>query len=212
MKRNALYLPTVALLLALAVIASARLIAHLSSPGQPRTLNVARATDRELLQSYRSGDWQAAMTELKRRATGYGYREATGLALEVLEVGFWVRSDRHIHTEFFADSAAFLPKSLADWVQAEGPRRREALASSITNFVKKQRLHAESGEAVDIAALEELYNDFNTPERYPQFWSPYPQCGFDDRFPELMKMEIRQTLEADIPGGAEALKRLGVNP
>jgi hypothetical protein len=196
----------------LAVIASAGLFAYLNSPGQPQKLSIARATDRELLQSYRSGDWQAAMAELKRRATGYGYSEATDLALDVLEVGFWVQSDRHIHTEFFVESAAFLPKSLADWVQAEGPRRREALANSITNFVKDQRLHAESGEAVDIAALEELYKDFQTPDRYPQFWSPYPECGFDDRFPELIKMEIRHTLEFGFPGGVEALKRLGVNP
>ncbi|MBL7649995.1 MAG: hypothetical protein JNK74_27795 [Candidatus Hydrogenedentes bacterium] len=211
MNREALKLVATALLLGLGVITTAHCAAYLSSPNPSKTFNVIRATDRELLQRYEHADWPFALAELKRRTPRYTRQELTELAFKVVDAGFWFQPDRQIHTEFFSYSTTFLPLPLANWVQTVGPRRREALAESLTTFVNNQRLRAELGEVVDVAALEYLYNDLKA-DRYPQLWGPSPRCGFDDRLGPNLMMSIRHILDSGVPGGAEALKRLGVNP
>ncbi len=208
MNRETMKLVATAILLALSVIASAHLIAFIASPDEYRSFNVIRATDRELLQRYETVVWPQAMAELKRRTAVYSYKESTDLAFEVLEVGFRLPPEGYIHTGFFEYSTAFLPKTLADWVQIVGPRRREDLANSITSFVNDQRMRAQWNEPVDIPVLEQLYDDLRTPERYPQFWGPHPHCGLETRLPEIIKADIHHILNSGVPGGAEALKRL----
>jgi hypothetical protein len=208
MNREALKLVATALLLGLAVIAAAHVIAYASSPDEFRTFNVAWASDRELLRRYGTVDWTRAVAELKRRSSSYTFEESTDLAFETLDTGFRLQSDRQFHTDFFEYSVAFLPKSLADWVLTVGPDRRKKLADSITGFVKEQGIRAQWNEPVDIQALEQLYNDLKTPERFPQLFSPTPRCGLDDRISESLKANILHILDPGVPGGAEALARL----
>jgi len=209
MNRNNLVLAASAIALGAAFIATAYAIAC-DMDYKPGPINVARATDRELLECFQTGDWTQAFAELKRRAAGHNYKESTDLAFEVLSVGFRVRPDRHIRTGFFEYSVAFLPKPLADWVQVEGPRRREEFANSVFAYLENQRRRAQSGQPVDLEVLEQLYADLKTPDRYPLFWDPEDtMCGLSQTLPDQLKEQIRSILES-VPGGAEARQRLGL--
>lgn len=211
MNREALTLVISAILLGSTVIAVAFAVAR-TMDRQPAPFDFTRATDRELLECYRNGGWPLALPELQRRAANYTPEESTNLAFEILAAGFQVEPITGIYTSFFDDSAVLLPKPLADWVRIEGPRRRQDFADTITKFTSDQERLADTKLPVDVATLEELHRAIRKSKHYRLFWGVSPGCGMEDRLGPILITRIRRILDSGVPGGAEALKRLDVNP